>query len=304
MTNLVLVVLCFFLGVGARRVKSLPADGHKVLNAWVVYVALPAVVLRSVHAISLEPSFALAAFGIWLVFFVAAGAVLLAVRKHRSRAPVLGALALCAALPNTSFVGLPLLEALGGPDVLGPAVIVDQLGAFTALFLFAVPLAMYLGGEQPTLPAMLWRMVTFPPFIALVLAIALKPVAFPTPVETVLSRLADMMSPLALAAVGWQLDVSALKGHGRNIALGLAYKLAFAPALVLGLLWLASPHFGLVERVAVAQAAMAPMVTAGVVASDNDLDGRLASGLIAVGVPLSLVTVPAWWWLLGRLGGS
>lgn len=302
MASLVLLLLCFLLGVGARRVTSLPSDGYKVLNGWVLNVALPALVLRSVHAISLRPSFALAALSVWLVFFIAAGAAVYFVRGRPDRAPVAGALALCAALPNTSFVGLPLLEALGGSETTGPAVIVDQLGAFSALFLFAVPLAMYLGGGRPSAGALLRRVFTFPPFLALVAAFALKPVMFPAPLEAVLARLADTMSLLALVSVGWQLDVSALEGRGRVIALGLAYKLVLAPALVLGMFVLAVGQLGLVERVAIAQVAMAPMVTAGVVASDNKLDAELAAGLIAVGVPLSLVTVPAWWWLLGHLG--
>ncbi len=53
-----------------------------------------------------------------------------------------------------------------------------------------------------------------------------------------------------------------------------------------------------VTRVAVAQAGMAPMVTAGVLATEFNLDARLAAALIAVGTPLSVVTVSLWWWLL------
>ena len=58
------------------------------------------------------------------------------------------------------------------------------------------------------------------------------------------------------------------------------------------------------QPIASAQAplsAMAPMVTAGVVAADNELSPGLASAMIAVGVPLSLVTVPLWWHFMGLL---
>jgi len=62
------------------------------------------------------------------------------------------------------------------------------------------------------------------------------------------------------------------------------------------LLW--RGQLGFVDRVVIAQAAMAPMVTAGVVAADNKLSPGLAATMIAVGVPLSLLTVPIWWRLL------
>jgi predicted permease len=86
------------------------------------------------------------------------------------------------------------------------------------------------------------------------------------------------------------------------VAVGLAARLLVAPAVVLGLLWAARGEVGLVERVAVAQAAMGPMVTAVVVAAEHDLDPGLGAAMLALGVPLSLVTVPLWWFALGGCG--
>jgi malate permease and related proteins len=122
----------------------------------------------------------------------------------------------------------------------------------------------------------------------------------PPAVDTVLHRLEAMLSPLALASVGWQLDLSALKGNVGRVALGLTWKLIGAPAMVAGVLLAFHPQLSIEERVAVAQAAMAPMVTAGVVAAEHRLAPGVASAMIALGVPLSLVTVPLWWWLLAR----
>jgi malate permease and related proteins len=39
---------------------------------------------------------------------------------------------------------------------------------------------------------------------------------------------------------------------------------------------------------------MPPMVVAGVLASQADLDGALASRLVGVGVLVSMATLPAW----------
>jgi predicted permease len=296
--NLLLLLVCMGLGVLARRASPLPAEAPRVLNAWILSVALPAVVLRSVHRVTWSSSLVLPVVGLWLVFALAALGAAWAVRRGAARG-VAGALALGAGLANTSFVGLPLLEALGGAEATGPAVVVDQLGSFVALAVGAVPLAAWLSGQEVSAGLVARRLLRFPPFVALALALALRPVALPAPVDVVLARLGDTLSPLALVSVGLQLEPSALRARGRLVAAGLACRLLAAPAVMLALVWWLSPTRGLVERVAVAQAAMAPMVTGGVLAAEYGLEPRLTSAMIALGVPLSLLTVPAWWWLLG-----
>ena len=305
MSNLLLLLLCFFVGVFARRTKLLPDDSHRAVNAWVMFVSLPALVFRSIHGVRIDGPMLLSAASLWLVFFVPAAVAVFRVRRGGARGP-LGALALCAGLSNTAFVGLPLIEAIAGKEALGPAAVVDQLGSFLALFLFAMPFAAHLspsprGGEGRGEGKFLKKLLKTPAMLALLLAIILRGVTIPQSLGEVLSRLADMLSPLALASIGWQLDLRSLSGNGARVATGLTWKLFLAPAMVLALLLLFRGHLELVEKVVVAQAAMAPMVTAGVVAADNDLSPGLASAMIAVGVPLSLVTVPLWWHVMGLL---
>lgn len=298
MANLALLILCFGLGAWARRARLLPEESHRPVTAWVLWVSLPALVFRSIQGAALDARLLVSATALWVVFLVPAGLAVVAVRRGAAVAST-GAVALCAGLGNTAFVGLPLMEAIGGPAVLGPAAVVDQLGSFVALFLFAMPFASALGGDRVSLAASLRRFVTAPATVALVLALVFNGRQLPVALAVVVGRLADMLSPLALAVVGWQLELSALRGQGRRVALGLAWKLALAPALVAAVFLLLHGALGPTERVVVAQAAMAPMVTAGVVAAEHRLAPGLASALIAVGVPLSLVTVPLWWWLTG-----
>lgn len=305
MTNLVLLLVCFALGLGARSVKALPRDGFRVLNTWVLFVSLPALVLKAVHAVELRGELFVGAATLWLVFGGSAALALLAIRRRWASVPVAGALALAAGLGNTAFVGLPVIEALSGPAhavaTVQLATMIDQLGSFGALSFLAVPLAISLGGGSLTARAVVARVVKFPPFLALILALVTRAWAFPAVVEAVLARLADMMSPLALASVGWQLNVSALRGQGGRLAVGLGYKMVLAPALVLAMLWAVHPSLTPVERVTIVQAAMPPMVTSAVLAADNQLDAELASGLIALGLFVGVVTVPLWWFLSGAL---
>jgi hypothetical protein len=267
-----------------------------------MFVSLPALTFRAIHGVSLDRTLLVGSALLWLIFLLPAALTWWLVRRGGSR-ELLGATVLCAGLSNTAFVGLPLLEALGGKEALGPASVVDQLGSFLALFFFAIPFATVLGGGAVTPRESLRKLARSPALIALALAIVLRDVEVPAVLDAVLLRLAEMLSPLALAIIGWQLDLSSLRGNLARVALGLAWKLVLAPALVLGVLWAWRGQLGLSERVVVAQAAMAPMVTAGVVAADHKLSPGLAAALIAIGVPLSLLTVPAWWALLVALSG-
>jgi hypothetical protein len=294
MANLVLLVVCFALGILAKRFTTLPAQTPRVLNTWVLYVSLPALVLKVVHSVKLEATVLLSASSMWLVFAVPAAFALVA-RARGVSAKTAGAIGLCAGLGNTAFVGLPMLEALGGKEAVGPTALVDQLGSFVAFSLLAVPFATVMGGAKPTLRQLGQRVATFPPFAALALALLLRPLPFPELLDQTLGRLADVMSPLALASVGWQLNLSQLKGQGGKLALGLGWKLALAPAVVMALVWVVHGPFGLLERVTVVQAAMAPMVTAGVLAAEHGLEPELCAGFVGVGVPVSFLTVPLWW---------
>jgi malate permease and related proteins len=295
--NLALLVVCFLVGVLARRTRALPEDSHRAVNAWVMWVSLPALVFRSLHGAKLDGTLLASAALLWGVFAVPAAVALVLARRGAAKEP-LGAVALCAGLGNTAFVGLPLIEALAGPQALPAAAVVDQLGTFLAVFLLAIPFATLLGGGTLSLGRALGRMMRAPAMVALVLAFALRDVTVGAPVDVVVGRLADMLSPLALASVGWQLDARALRGNGWRVAAGLGWKLVLAPALVLAVLLLWHGALGPTERVVVAQAAMAPMVTAGVVAAEHKLAPGLAAALISVGVPLSLLTVPLWWRLI------
>ncbi|MDX2011452.1 MAG: AEC family transporter [Myxococcaceae bacterium] len=296
-----LLVGCFALGALARRVSSVPREAPKVLNAWVLNVSLPALVLKTVHGVPLAPGVLVGAATLWALFLVSAGLAVVAVRRGWSSREVAGALALSCGLGNTAFVGVPLVEALGGRGAVAPAALLDQLGSFLVFSAGAVPFAMWMGGERPSWSIVARRLVTFPPFVALVLAFALRPVELPSGVEPVLTRLADMVTPLALASVGWQLEASGLKGHGRALVGGLVWKLGLAPAVMLAVVWLVGAPTGLEAKVAVAQAAMAPMVTAAVLATEHRLAAPVSAALAAVGAVVSFVTVPAWWAVLGRV---
>jgi predicted permease len=58
---------------------------------------------------------------------------------------------------------------------------------------------------------------------------------------------------------------------------------------------------GTVIRVTVFEAAMGSMIGAAIVALDHDLDPPLLTLMAGLGIPLSCLTLPGWWWLLERV---
>jgi predicted permease len=290
---------CLVLGVLARRSGRFAEGAAGAFNTFVLYVALPALVLRVMHRLEFVPELAVAAVVPWL-YYLAAGPFfrLLGPRLGLSRQSVM-ALVLSAGLGNTAFVGLPMAEALLGQGGLAVAVVADQLGSFLVLSTLATLAATRASAEED-LP---WRVlarkvVTFPPFLALVASLALRPWDFPVWLDTVLERLGALLTPLALFSVGLQLRLTGVKRRLPALALGLSYKLLLVPGLVaLGLV--AMPGLApVVVQATVLQAGMAPMVSAAILAAEHKLDPELAVLMVGVGIPLSFATAPAWLWLV------
>jgi hypothetical protein len=293
-----LVVLCLLVGVLLRWSGRLPDDAPAVLNGYVINVALPALALLHLQRAPLTFDFVAVAGGAWLMLGCAALFFALIARRMGLAQGEVGALVLTAGLANTSFVGLPMIEAYLGRDGLPLGIVVDQLGSYLALSTVGLLLAARYSGEAVGPRVMLRRLATFPPLIALVIALVLRPVAVPDAAYDLLARIGDTVAPVALVAVGLQLRLGAIRERLRALSLGLAYKLIVGPALVAAIclaLWEPStPAAELARTVMVFEAAMGPMIGAAVVANQFRLDGPLAALMVGIGIPLSLLTAPAW----------
>jgi predicted permease len=306
--NILLVIACLLLGMLARRSQRFPDATPTVLSRVVIDLALPALTLLLVPRLTLDGGAGLAivvaAVAVpWLLFALALGVLAALARARGWSRATLGALVLTSGLANTAFVGFPLIEALYGARALPTAILVDQAGSFVVVSTAGVALAAACAGrERPTPAALARRLASFPPFLAFVLALLLHGVIFPPILVVVLEKLSALVVPLALLSVGYQLrfDRQTLARDGGKLGAALAVRLALAPLVVWLCLRAAGLH-GEAASVIVAQSAMGPMVTGAVLAVEEDLDPPLATLIAGVGIPLSLVTVPLWTWLLRML---
>lgn len=302
MTNLLLLLACLLAGMALRRSGRVGVQGHLALNAVIVHIALPAVALRSLHAMAFDASQIWPVLMPWLLFGL--GFVVFAVLGRRlalSQASI-GALILVCGLGNTSFVGLPMIETLHGRDGLGLGLLIDQFGSYLVLSTIGIfVVTLYAAQARPSPRAMAIKILSFPPLIGVAVAIALRPVSFPSELDAALARLGDMLAPLALLSVGMQLRLDALREQCRALCLGLGYKLLVCPAIVLVIVLAREGRFGMAGHVSLIEAAMPPMIGAGIVATQADLDPHLVSTLIGVGIPIGLLVAPLWSWGLGLL---
>lgn len=289
-----LILAMLALGYAFQRLRVLPDNAAQTLNLVVLYVCLPAAVLRYAPRLELEP----ALFGVaavpWLLLAATVVLVHALARWLRFRDDERAVLLLTVALGNTSFLGYPLTRALIGEHALPYAVIYDQFGAFLILSTFGLwVLARYGGDARPTARSILLRVLKFPPLWALIAGFTVMPAEPPQWIAGALQRLSDALLPLAMLTIGLSVKLALPRDELKPLATGLVLKLAVMPALALLLVPLLGLH-GDMARTTVFESAMPSMVTAGALAISHNLAPRLAAAMVGYGLLLSLLTLPLW----------
>ncbi|MEH6414575.1 AEC family transporter [Pseudomonas sp. CGJS7] len=289
-----LVLAMLVLGYLFQRLRALPDNAAQTLNLVVLYVCLPAAVLRYAPRLHLEP----ALLGVAAVPWLLLGATVLLVgglsRWLKFRRDEHAVLLLTVALGNTSFLGYPLTRALIGEHALPYAVVYDQFGAFLILSTFGLwVLARYGSDTRPSARDMLLRVVKFPPLWALILGFSVMPAQPPDWIAGALQRLSEALLPLAMLTIGLSVKLALPREELKPLAVGLSLKLALMPALAWALVPLLGLH-GEMARTTVLEAAMPSMVTAGALAIAHQLAPRLAAAMVGYGLLLSLLSLPLW----------
>jgi predicted permease len=301
MNNLALLVACFAIGVLLRRSGRLPDSGPAALNAFIINVALPALPLRHLHADEITSALVLAAAVAWVLFAFSIAFFGIVGRAAGLAPQSVGALTLTGGLANTSFLGVPMIEAFYGSGGVALGLVIDQLGSYLALATLGIVVAAMYSGAALDRRAIARKIALFPPLIAVLAALLPRPFEYPQSLAATFGRLGDTLAPLALVSVGAQIRLGALAGNAKKLALGLGFKLVVGPAVLVGLFVALSGIDTDHTRIIFFEAAMAPMIGAAIVATEHKLDPPLTTLMVGVGIPLSFLTVPAWWYVLEML---
>lgn len=318
MNPILVIPLALASGFFLARIPRISPGFPQALNRLVIQLLLPALTFVQLHPLFRDLSvgvahgrtMALPASMAWALAGLSAAVFGFAGRKMRWDPKVTGAVILMAGFGNTSFVGYPVIQALHGEAGLRIAILADQPGSFLAVSTLGVLLAAAFSGRHESASAIARHaaasVLRFPAFYALLLAFFLARAEIPEVVLSVLGALGKGMAPLALVSVGFQWDARALLGRQGDArirgaaALGLGFKLVLAPLLLAGLYAFFSDSGALDYRVTILEAAMAPMVTAGIVAAEAGLDRRVVVLMLGAGIPISFFTLPVWHFFLER----
>ncbi len=300
--ELLAALLAFLSGVALARVPSLaPKTIASSLHSFVVWVALPALILARIPALEVGQGVLWLGLLPWVLLAISATLVWLAARVFHFSDEVTGALLLVVPLANTSFLGLPLVSAHLGPEAVAPALVWDQLGSFLQLstwgaFILAryAPPAAGAPPARPTPKAILGRILRFPPFIALVLAFVLRALELSN-IEMIrtFERIGVALVPAVMVAIGLQWRATFSGDLLTPFAFALVMRLACIPFVAMGFVILLDLP-PLTRGVAILEAGMGPMITAGALAIEARIAPSLVASLLGWGTLISIGTTALW----------
>ena len=245
------------IGYLAARRGLLPLAAVPGLNAFVLYFALPCMLLRFGARLPVAELLDPAVLGLYLACALTVVALTIVLTRRAAgnlRDAAFGALV--AAFPNTGFMGVPLLVALLGPAAAGPVITTVLLDLFvTSSLCIAIaqlhhddPAASHAGDAAAARAAVLRSLRAalsnpLPWSIGLGALMSVTGLTLPGPVDRVITMLADAASPVALFTIGAvlarsQYQVAALGERPsplRDVGSIAFTKLLVHPALVWGL---------------------------------------------------------------------
>ena len=290
MENFILIVLAISIGYLFNRLRIFPEESTAILNKFVIFVSLPAMILLQIPKLSFSMEFVIPIIIAWSVTIVTAVITLVFSKILHFAKEVTGALMLVAVLTNSSFLGIPLINAYLGAEALPFILVYDQMGTFLALSTYGIFVAAYYSDQSEiNFRVMAVKALTFPPFIFLLIALFFVNTPFPDVISNVLTALANTIVPVALVAVGLQLQFRLPRHEIQPFGIALFIKLIISPLVALAVVSLAG-WTSLAASVSVMEAGMAPMVTAGAMASLYGLAPRLTSAIVGYGILLSFLT--------------
>lgn len=294
MINFILIGLCIAIGALFRQSGTLPKDAHKGINAWIIYVALPAVSFKYLPYIQWSAELILPVISPVIIWAGAWAWTELYSRKQNLDKASIGGLKLTTGLSNTSFVGFPLIMAYFSEKELGIAIICDQM----TFFLFST-VGLMTAVNSSDNHTFSWRIIVrkllrFPPFLGCIAALILPLCIDISQAAPLFDKLAATVAPLALFSIGLQLKLKGWQSQIKHISAALFYKLFVAPLLVLGVVLAFGLH-GRIAQISVFEAAMPTLLSSSIMAADYELNPDLVNLIIGISILASLLTTGGWW---------
>lgn len=164
MENFIVTITFLLIGMLIKRLPNFPDDTGTALNLFVIYISLPALVLLKIPELTFSRELLVPAIMPWIMLLLSSALVLLLSKTLRWGRPTTGCLLLIIPLGNTSFLGIPMVQAFFGEGAVPYALVYDQLGTFLGLATYgSLILALY-GTEEskPSIQSTIKKLLPFP----------------------------------------------------------------------------------------------------------------------------------------------
>jgi len=291
LANFIMIGTFVLLGILFRRLKAFPAETAQVLNMFALYVSLPAVILLKVPALTLTSQNAVAAVVPWCMLLLTAVIIQLLAKPCGWSRQSTGALMLIVPIGNTSFMGVPMVNAFFGEAGIPHLILYDQIGTMLIFATYGSIILSIYTGKSTRIKTVLLRALLFPPTTALLAGLLLRDWPYPQALTTALESLAGALTPLVMTAIGFQMTLRLRPTTFSPLGTGLTIKLVLAPLVAL----LGCRLLGfnsLAADIAIFEAGMPPMVTASALAAAAGLGVELAIALAGLGIILAFASLP------------
>jgi len=207
--------------------------------------------------------------------------------------PSFGVMLLAAGFGNVTYLGLPIITGMVGPQFGYVAILYDLLAATPLLLTVGVfAAARYGSGKSATISASLARVIKLPPLWGVAAGVLVQSLGITVPpvIQDAAGLMGRAVIPVMTFTVGLALDFKDLRRLPIALpALGL--KLLMAPALA----WWIGSRIGVDAGQLMAitiEGAMPVMVLSLVIADEFKLDVSLAATCIAVSTAALFFTMP------------
>lgn len=292
------LILCGYVARGKGIMKE---GSQRALNDFVLFFALPALMVRTIGAIPiaeiLNPAFlatwTTVSAGMFATVALTAGLLL----RQPGKTAVIQAFA--CAHGNVGYMGITLVIGVLGPAAAAPvsmAIVIDMLLLIPVVIALTEYLARRDGSPLRALATAGRAAIANPLVIPIIfgLALAWADVTLPKVVDDFLRVLGMAAVPAALFAIGVTLHGQPMRGAVTELALLCLMKLIVHPIAVA---LVATRAFGLEGELLVAAVLLAALPVANnvfVLATRYESRPGLISGAILVSTSLALVTFNLW----------
>lgn len=295
-TTAVGALAIILLGWVARRAGVITPAAGPMLVQVVIYVALPALVLRIMVASDLQPELALVPLVGFAVHGVLVAVALGAARLGKLDRAATGAFIVASAVGNTGFFGVPLIAASGPNLSVATAVMFDTF--CTGILTWTSTI--WIGGRfgdpaaEGAPAAGMWRNLLLPPTWAMGVGLGLNLAgvrSLPEFVDRPLAILGGAVLPLVLIYAGLVIEWDGIRRAWRRVSGVVAIRLLVSPVVCLGIA-LAIGLDGDVLRTTVLMAAMPTAMMSLVIGGWFKLNTDVIAGAVVATTLLATLVLP------------